>query len=55
MRLVRVRTRALFSRGALSTAGFEDAGLEVLAGREVLGASTTFFAATIRPVEPAGI
>lgn len=64
MRFVRVRTRALFSRGAFSAGAvaldaFElvdfPRGAEERAGRSDLGAVSTFFAATIRPDEPAGI
>ena len=62
MRLVRVRTRALFSRGAFSTGAFSR-GADLRAGRSELAADleddleadSTFLAATIRPDEPTGI
>lgn len=62
MRLVRVRTRVLFSPGVFSAgafacdadlrAGRSDVGDDLVAD---LGADSTFLAATIRPDEPAGI
>ena len=69
MRLVRVRTRALFSRGAFSAGALSFADFapedfapedfpreaEERAGRSDFGADSIFFAATIRPDDPTGI
>ena len=64
MRLVRVRTRALFSRGAFSAGALSFADFapedfpreaEEREGRSDFGADSIFFAATIRPDDPTGI